>query len=107
MKSLSTKEPTSCTSGDAGAKRPVQKVGGSEHETSYFLHCADAARLVAVPMGKGCVLYLTPAEYRAGIRRGKMIRRADATARRLARMNATPADKKLSGGNVGARTGLL
>ena len=39
MKSLSTKQGTSCAVGDAGGNRPAQKVGGSEHETSYFLHC--------------------------------------------------------------------
>ncbi len=45
MKSLSTKQQTSCTAGDAGSNRQVQKVGGFEHETIYFLHRADAARL--------------------------------------------------------------
>jgi len=39
MKSLSTTQGTSCTTGDAGENRQVQKVGGSEHKTSYFLHC--------------------------------------------------------------------
>ena len=33
------------------------------------------AHLIEVPAGKGCILFLTPAEYMAGVRRGKRILR--------------------------------
>jgi hypothetical protein len=42
------------------------------------------AGFVRVPAGKGCMLLLTPAEYRRAVRRGKWLRRAEAVRRREA-----------------------
>ncbi len=39
---------------------------------------------VPIPLGKGCLLMLTQTEYLAGVRRGKLWRRAVAQAQRIA-----------------------
>lgn len=39
--------------------------------------------LIAVPLGKACLLLLTQAEFRAGVKRGKTWRRREALAERV------------------------
>ena len=46
---------------------------------------AEAPRadgLIAIPLGKQCVLLLTQKEYETGIRRGKAVRRRESLAKR-------------------------
>ncbi len=48
-------------------------------------HPPDVHDLVRLPLGKGCVLVLTWAEYRRGIARGKALRRRETLEQRLTR----------------------
>jgi hypothetical protein len=60
--------------------------------------------LVAVPAGKGCVLYLTRTEYEAAVDRGKRITRA----RRLRqRINDTPPGRVKESFRVSGKGQLL
>ena len=57
--------------------------------------------LIVIPYHKGCVLALTEGEFLAGLRRGKMIRRAQATERRSRNPRKGPGIEPFTGEGSG------